>query len=76
MFNLKNCSRHLAFPVAFGLLLAALSARGQVIVQLGQNFPGSGNSQTHVTPADGKRDSEYRRVYLNRKKKKDGKEKS
>jgi hypothetical protein len=41
-----------ALPFAFGLMLAA-AAHAQVIVQLGQNFTGSGNSQTYLTPADG-----------------------
>ncbi len=41
-----------ALPFAFSLMLAA-AAHGQVIVELGQNFTGSGNSQTYITPADG-----------------------
>ncbi|HEY5041631.1 MAG TPA: hypothetical protein VIK53_06465 [Verrucomicrobiae bacterium] len=36
----------------FGLMLA-VAARAQMIVQVGQNFVGSNNSQTRITPADG-----------------------
>lgn len=34
-------------------MLAVAAAHGQVIVQIGQNFAGSDNSQTEITPADG-----------------------
>jgi hypothetical protein len=47
--------RHFHPPVllfALGSMLAA-SAPAQVIVQIGQNFTGSDNSQTYLTPADG-----------------------
>jgi hypothetical protein len=40
------------FLLALGLMLAA-AAPAQVAVQIGQNFPGSDNSQTYITPADG-----------------------
>ena len=38
--------------MVLGLMLGA-DARAQVVVQLGQNFAGSGNSQTYISPADG-----------------------
>lgn len=44
------CQPVLSF--AFGLVLAAASARAQVAVQIGQNFTGSDNSQSLITPAD------------------------
>ena len=47
--------RHFRPPVllfALGSMLAA-SAHAQVIVQIGQNFTGSDNSQSDITPADG-----------------------
>jgi hypothetical protein len=39
--------------LALGLLLAAAPMRAQVVVQVGQNFVGSNNSQSQITPADG-----------------------
>jgi hypothetical protein len=47
--------RHFRLPAlcfALGMMLA-VAARAQVVVGIGQNFAGSDNSQTHITPADG-----------------------
>ena len=52
MIFLRRHFRPSVLPLAFGLMLAA-AANAQVIVQIGQNFAGSGNSQTYITPADG-----------------------
>jgi hypothetical protein len=52
MIFFRRHFRLLALPVVLGLMLAA-TGRAQVIVQVGQNFAGSDNSQTHITPADG-----------------------
>jgi len=52
MIFLRRHFRPPALLFALGLLLAT-SARAQVNVQIGQNFAGSDNSQTYITPADG-----------------------
>ena len=41
-----------ALLIVLGLMLSA-AAHGQVTVQIGQNFAGSDNFQTYITPADG-----------------------
>ena len=53
-----NQSRSVLWRWAFSfvccrLLLAGVSAPAQVTVQIGQNFTGSDNSQTYISPADG-----------------------
>jgi hypothetical protein len=52
MIFLRRHFRPPALLLALGSILAA-SAPAQVIVQIGQNFTGSDNSQTYLTPADG-----------------------
>jgi hypothetical protein len=52
MIFLRRHFRPSALLFALGSLLAA-SAPAQVIVQVGQNFTGSDNSQSNITPADG-----------------------
>jgi hypothetical protein len=51
MILMRSHFRPPALLIFLGLTLAA--ARGQVVLQIGQNFAGSDNSQTHITPADG-----------------------
>src|ERR1039457_4781487 len=52
MIFLRRHFRRPALLLALGSMLAA-SAHAQVIVQIGQNFTGSDNSQSNITPADG-----------------------
>ncbi len=52
MTFLRRHFRLLALFFALGLMQVA-AATAQVIVQIGQNFAGSDNSQTYITPADG-----------------------
>jgi hypothetical protein len=52
MIFLRRHFRPSALLFAFGLTLAA-AASAQVMVQIGQNFTGSDNSQNNITPADG-----------------------
>ena len=52
MIFLKRHFRRPALLLALGSMLAA-AAHAQVIVQIGQNFTGSDNSQSNITPADG-----------------------
>jgi hypothetical protein len=52
MILLRSHFRPPALLVAFGIMLAA-AAPAQIAVHLGQNFPGSGNAQSYITPADG-----------------------
>jgi hypothetical protein len=46
----KGAGAFFFFALGGGWALAPVF--GQVVVQIGQNFPGSGNSQTYITPAD------------------------